>query len=576
MRLLVALPAGTVRFWVAAAAPALAVIVGAYLLETHGRTSAAAALVAGGVAIAAGRFLASRRADRRYAKVLESEVATQTRSLMDSLAATAGAERNLRLVMDAVPDAIAVLDRDGRIMDLNEAAKRMVAAPPGEGAGRSVFEFLDADAATTVRGRLAAAFAGDVQRFEVAFRRDDGSKGIGALLYAPVRERGEVTRVLALTRDITDQKHTEQQLQQAEKLTAMGQLVSGVAHEVNNPAAIISGFAQTLLLDEMKPEQREMLQMIYDEATRIGRITSNLLAFARAGGKQRTLLDLNDIVRRTYALRSYHLSTLNITMSLELDPSEPKIWADASELQQMLLNLLINAEQALVTVETPRTIIVRTRADELDAVLEIADSGPGIAPDIRGKIFDPFFTTKAEGVGTGLGLSICYGIAHEHGGRIWLESEPGSGARFFVALPRDPRHDARPPLDAAPPPAAATGVLTVLVVDDETALRNALLRFLDRRGIHSTGASDGAEALRVLRQRDFDVIISDVRMPGMSGREFLERLRRDRPELVARLVFSSGDSFAPETAALIQEAGVPTVMKPFDFAALEAVIREVA
>src|SRR6266568_540466 len=160
MRLRVALPAGTVRFWVAAAAPALAVILGAYLLETHGRTSAAAALVAGGVAIAAGRFLASRRADRRYAKVLESEVATQTRSLMDSLAATAGAERNLRLVMDAVPDAIAVLDRDGRIMDLNEAAKRMVAAPPGEGAGRSVFEFLDADAATTVRGRLAAASAG--------------------------------------------------------------------------------------------------------------------------------------------------------------------------------------------------------------------------------------------------------------------------------------------------------------------------------------------------------------------------------------------------------------------------------
>src|SRR5206468_158153 len=236
-----------------------------------------------GAAIAAGRFFASRRADRRYAKVLESEVATQTRSLMDSLAATAAAERNLRLVTDAVPDAIAVLDRDGRIMELNEAAKRMVAAPPEEGAGRSVFEFLDAAAATTVRERLAAAFAGDVQRFEVAFRRDDGSKGISALLYAPVRERGEVTRVLALARDITDQKHTEQQLQQAEKLTAMGQLVSGVAHEINNPAAIISGFAQTLLLDEMKPEQRDMLQMIYDEATRIGRITANLLAFARAG-----------------------------------------------------------------------------------------------------------------------------------------------------------------------------------------------------------------------------------------------------------------------------------------------------
>ena len=566
------------RALIAVAAVSLPVIVVAYGLAPRDGWArvlvAAALLVSGGLAIIALRFMYSLRSDRRYTALLENEVANQTRSLMDSLAATAAAERNLRLVMDAVPDAIVVADREGRILESNAPAQRM-AADEGSVNGRTVFEFFDPTAAALVGERMAAAFRGEVQQFELPFQRANGTRGVSAVLYAPVRDGSGITRILVLARDVTDQKRTEAQLQQAEKLTAMGQLVSGVAHEINNPAAIISGFAQTLLLDELKPEHREMLQMVYDEATRIGRITSNLLAFARAGGKQRTLLDLNDIVRRTYALRSYHLSTLNITMSLELDPSEPKIWADASELQQMLLNLLINAEQALVTVETPRTIIVRTRADELDAVLEMADSGPGIAPDIRGKIFDPFFTTKAEGVGTGLGLSICYGIAQEHGGRIWVESEPGHGARFFVALPRDPRHDAQPPLDAAPPPAAATGALTVLVVDDETALRNALLRFLDRRGIHGTGASDGAEALRALRQRDFDVIISDVRMPGMSGREFLDRLRRDRPELVPRLVFSTGDSFAPETAALIKEAGVPTVMKPFDFAALEAVIREV-
>src|SRR5207244_2779730 len=237
-------------------------------------------------------------------------------------------------------------------------------------------------------------------------------------------------------RDVTDQKRTESQLQQAEKLAAMGQLVSGVAHEINNPAAIISGFAQTLLLDDLKPEHREMVQMVYDEATRIGRITSNLLAFARAGGKQRALVDLNDIARRTFALRSYHLSTLNIALTLDLDPGDPKIWADASELQQMLLNLLINAEQALVTVDRARAITVRTRADEREARFEVADSGPGIPPEIRDKIFDPFFTTKPEGVGTGLGLSICYGIAQEHGGRIWVESEPKHGARFCIVVPR--------------------------------------------------------------------------------------------------------------------------------------------
>src|SRR2546426_1119082 len=492
----------TTRALVAIAAVSFPVIVVAYLVAPPDHWAralvygAAAVLVVVGTLLLA-RFAHSLRVDRRYADLLENEVAHQTRSLMDSLAATAEAERNLRLVMDAVPD----------------------------------------------------------------------------------RGGGKIARVLVLARDVTDQKRTEAQLQQAEKLTAMGQLVSGVAHEINNPAAIISGFAQTLLLDDLKPEHRDMLQMVYDEATRIGRITSNLLAFARAGGKERTLVDLNDIVRRTFALRSYHLSTLNITVSLQLDRDDPKIWADASELQQVLLNLLINAEQALVTVEPPRTITVRTRAGEHEAVLEIADSGPGIPPEIRAKIFDPFFTTKAEGVGTGLGLSICYGIAHEHGGRIWLESEPGTGARFFVALPRDPRHDARAPLEPAapaPPPTAATGALTVLVIDDETALRNALLRFLGRRGIQGHGAADGTEALGLLGQRDFDVIISDVRMPGMSGGEFLERLRRERPELTARVVFSTGDTFAPETATLIRESGVPTVTKPFDFAALERVVREVA
>jgi len=533
-----------------------------------------AVLVGLAVVIIGLRLVHSTRADRRYAALLESEVASQTRSLMDSLAATAAAERNLRLVINALPDSIVVVDREGRILESN-GPTRVMGALSGPPENRSIFEFLASDAAAVVREKLAATFNGEIQRFEIPFSRDDGTNGLAAALYAPIREGSRIARVLILARDITEQKRNESQFQQAEKLAAMGQLVSGVAHEINNPAAIISGFAQTLLLDDLKPEHRETLQMMYDEATRIGRITSNLLAFARAGSKQRALVDMNDIARRTCALRSYHLSTLNIAVTLDLERDEPKIWADASELQQLILNLLINAEQALVTVDGPRTIVVRTRADEGEARLEIADSGPGVPAEIRGKIFDPFFTTKPEGVGTGLGLSICYGIAREHGGRLWVESEPGQGALFGVTLPRDPREESRP--QAKPPHVApAAGELVVLVLDDEIALRNALLRFLERRGIHGVGVSDGAEALRVLQQRRFDVIISDVRMPGMSGREFLERLQRDRPELVARVVFSTGDTFAPDTAALLKESGLPTVTKPFDFAMLERMIREVA
>jgi len=567
------------RMLVAIAALSFLVIVLAYLLASADRATralVAAVLIGAAVASIGVRFTYSLRANRRYAALLENEVASQTRSLMDSLAATAAAERNLRLVMDAVPDAIVVVDRAGRVLEANEPARGM-GAVPGTTQRPTLFDVVSPDAVGVVQEKLDAAFEGDVQRIEIPLIRADASHGTAALLYSPVREGSKITRVLILARDVTDQRRSESQYQQADKLAALGQLVSGVAHEINNPAAIISGFAQTLLLDELKPEHREMLQMIYDEATRIGRITASLLAFARAGGKQRALVDLNDIARRTFALRSYHLSTLNITVALDLDPSEPKIWADASELQQMLLNLLINAEQALVTIERARTITVRTRADESDTRLEIADSGPGIPADLRTRIFDPFFTTKAEGVGTGLGLSICYGIARDHGGRIWVESEPAGGARFCVLLPRDQREEARVPAAASEPaPHAATGRLAVLVVDDEVTLREALLRFLKRRDIHVEGVADGWEAIRLLEQRAFDVIISDVRMPGMSGREFLERLRRDRPDLVARLVFSTGDAFTPETATLLKESGVPTVAKPFDFAVLERVVREVA
>src|SRR6266581_2861475 len=383
----------------------------------------AAVIIGIGMAIIAARVLYSLGVTRRYAHVLEDEVANQTRSLMSSLGATASAERNLRLLMEAVPDAITVVDRDGHILDENTAGRTLVSAFPGE--KRRAFGWLEGTASRIARENLAAAFDGELRRFEVPYQRPDGSEGTGHVLLAPVREGGRIPKVLALVRDITDQRRAQTQLQQTEKLAAMGQLVSGVAHEINNPAAIISGFAQTLLLDQLAPEQRETVQMMYDEATRIGRITSNLLAFARAGSKERTLVDLNEIVRRTFALRSYHLTTLNITVNLELDESNPKTWANGSEMQQMLLNLLINGEQALTGVTSRRAITIRTATAGEDHVrLQMADTGPGIPPDIEEKIFDPFFTTKPEGTGTGLGLSICYGIVRDHGGRISVHSMP--------------------------------------------------------------------------------------------------------------------------------------------------------
>jgi signal transduction histidine kinase/ActR/RegA family two-component response regulator len=536
-----------------------------------------------GLSIVAARVVYSLGVDRRYEQILEDEVANQTRSLMSALGATASAERNLRLLMEAVPDAITVVDRDGYVLDENRAGRLLTASPgvaPQGGGRRSALGWLEGTGLRIARENLAAAFDGELRRFEVPFQRPDGSDGTGQVLLAPVREGGRIPKVLVLVRDITEQRRTQTQLQQAEKLAAMGQLVSGVAHEINNPAAIISGFAQTLLLDQLPPDQHETLQMIYDEATRIGRITSNLLAFARAGSKERTLVELNDVVRRTFALRSYHLTTLNITVNLELDEANPTAWANSSEMQQLLLNLLINAEQALTTVPDRRAITIRTMtAADDEAELHVADTGPGIAAEIQEKIFDPFFTTKPEGTGTGLGLSICYGIVHDHGGRISVQSVPGHGATFTIVLPRDTRTRQRstpPPMQVPVAAREPDGTLSVLLIDDEEGLRRAVMRFLTRRGMHVIAVEDGGDALRVLSRERFDVIVSDVRMPGMSGGEFLERLRREHPAMVHRLIFTTGDTAATDTASLLRDSGVPSLEKPYDFAKLESVLREVA
>jgi CheY-like chemotaxis protein len=249
--------------------------------------------------------------------------------------------------------------------------------------------------------------------------------------------------------------------------------------------------------------------------------------------------------------------------------------------QQLLLNLLINAEQALTTMPGRRVITVRTLTAGDDGVeLHVADTGPGIPADIQEKIFDPFFTTRPEGHGTGLGLSICYGIAHDHGGRISVHSVPGHGATFTIALPRDARTRQRSTPAPMPIPIEAResdgGALSVLLIDDEEGLRRAVVSFLKRRGMHIIAVEDGGDALRVLRRERFDVIVSDVRMPGMSGAEFLERLRREHPAMVHRLIFTTGDSFASDTSSLLQDAGVPALVKPYDFAKLESVVRQVA
>ena len=275
---------------------------------------------------------------------------------------------------------------------------------------------------------------------------------------------------------------------QTEKMAALGQLVSGIAHELNNPLTAIMGYTQLLLGRGLGPGPLSEARKVYQEAERARRIVKNLLYFARENRPEQTRVDLNEIVERTLALRSYEMKVENIVVECELALDLPRTMADPYQLQQVVLNLVINAEQALLEgrgqgrVRIRTEHLTRTRGDRI--LLEVSDDGPGIPHDIAWRIFDPFFTTKPAGVGTGLGLSIVYGIVHQHGGEVTFESQPGNGAKFSVELPVVSAAAGEPEDALAQDAGAAQAVLTgrILVVEDEPTVAQLMADVLREEG----------------------------------------------------------------------------------------------
>ncbi|MGH9562224.1 MAG: ATP-binding response regulator, partial [Terracidiphilus sp.] len=297
---------------------------------------------------------------------------------------------------------------------------------------------------------------------------------------------GRATGWLEIYSDVTESRQIQSKMQQTEKMAALGQVVSGIAHELNNPLTAIMGYAQLLLGHGLLPAQLTQARSVYQEAERARRIVKNLLYFARENKPERTVVDLNEIVERTVALRSYELKVENIAVQLDLSPGLPSTMADPYQLQQVVLNLLMNAEQALQEERGGGRVVIRTRllrqqiGNRLS--LEVSDDGPGIPPEIASRIFDPFFTTKAAAVGTGLGLSIVYGIVRQHDGDVAFENEPNGGAKFLielpvVAIPAGQRQMGERPASTSP---AAPG--SILVVEDEPTVARLIADILLEEG----------------------------------------------------------------------------------------------
>jgi signal transduction histidine kinase len=447
--------------------------------------------------------------------------------------------------------------------------------------------FVDPQARIALLERLT--IDGSVNDYLLRLRRADGNPVWVELTARADASDAEVQdqscRVEALVRDVSERKKLDDetrdlyhQLLQAEKMAALGQTISGVAHELNNPLATILSWAERLSQRaRLDDPTRRGLETILSESERAARIVRNLLTFARKRQTTRAMVDVNQVVRETLALRAYEQRVSNIVVLDALAAGLPQVFADGHQIQQVLLNLVINAEQAMLAANGRGTLVVRTWHDvEAESViLEINDDGPGIPEDVQPKIFDPFFTTKEVGKGTGLGLTVAYAIVQEHGGRIRLQTPPHAGASFFVDLPVTGKLSAGPVsrarLERGPDPVAGA---SILIVEDETQLANAVVDALTDAGYLVDHAADGEEGLLKIQERSFDLVICDLKMPRLDGKAFYTLLAAAAPSLRTRVIFVTGDVAGTEAETFLEESGCRWLAKPFRLADLLRTVRE--
>ena len=461
---------------------------------------------------------------------------------------------------DALSEGIAVVDDHGGIRRANRALAAMLGAPIPAVIGCDLGEALLGPSSALLE-LLAAARHGDRVQ-PVVLRSATLGRTIrvnAARIPAPAHDQS----VVVLVEDVTDQQALETQLIQSEKLAAVGQLVSGVAHELNNPLTSIAGLSELLLeQQELGTKDRGHLRVIHEQADRAGRIVRNLLTFARKGPEEQAAVDLNDVIQRTLLLMSYDLKLKDVTIEKNLAPLPP-VLGDRHALQQVVINLLNNAAQAVAEnpPERPRVIMLRTWVDDR-VRMRVTDSGSGIPDAVLPHLFTPFFTTKQPGQGTGLGLSITYSIVDAHGGRITVERPPEGGAAFLVDLP--PAHSDVARRDSAEtqvlaPPAAKR---SILLVDDDPAVRRMVKALFGRDGHTVEVARNPQQALDLARTRPYDLILADAQAQA-HDHLFVEQLVESHPGLKGRVLVATGD-LPPAADEVLARLGLRYVRKPFN------------
>jgi two-component system NtrC family sensor kinase len=383
-------------------------------------------------------------------------------------------------------------------------------------------------------------------------------------------------------REVDKGRKLGQMVRRAEKLSSLGQLVAGVAHELNNPLAVVVGYAQLMSKQGIQDEKTKAnMEKILHESERASKIVHDLLSFARPCEPQMTAVDVNHLVGSVIEVRERELSAQGIELETRFAANLPPTKADPVQIEQVLNNLVTNAIHAMLEkAQGPRKLTVTTGSNGFFIRIGVADTGPGIPPSIRERIFEPFFTTKPTGKGTGLGLSISHTIMAEHHGRLRLETEVGQGATFTIELPTlEVEMPAKErPATKSPEPVAATVSIPsrrLLVVDDEPGIREVLQELLTELGYTVDTAANGQEAMQRIENDHFDLLISDLCMPEMDGQELHRHIREKDAGLARRMIFLTGDTVSPKSREFLESTGTRWLGKPFNIRNVEETVRTV-
>ncbi|MDZ4278215.1 MAG: response regulator, partial [Dehalococcoidia bacterium] len=488
-------------------------------------------------------------------------VANQLSLALERVQAQRRAERaHLASLAESLSDGIVLVEAGLQVTSLNEPARACLQSLTGEAIevgsvlsdaslAELAEEALSSQRPTALRELPASDASASPRRYVVA-------------MAAPLAGSPEGSAAVVILRDVTEERLMQERLLQSEKMVSVGQLVSGVAHELNNPLTGITGFAQLLLARELDESTKRDVETIHTEAERAAKIVQNLLSFARRKRAEKELANLNVLLERVLELRVYDLRVKNIDLELDLDPKLPETMVDANQIQQVFFNVIINAEQSMLAANGAGKLKVRSRRQDDVLRLSFQDDGPGMEAETLRRIFDPFFTTKETGEGTGLGLTISYGIIDEHAGRIWAESQPGRGSTFIIELPVVQGVEAPAGPEEREPESTVSG-RSILVVDDEESIQRLLGSILTMDGHQVDIARNGREALERIGRGRYDLIITDIKMPGLDGRSLYQRLLDTDRRLAERTVFITGDTVSRDTRDFLQQVANPCLAKPF-------------